>query len=45
MESLKKYAKNKWVWVMVVAAAGLASGEVFSGGKFSEVLLIILGLG
>jgi hypothetical protein len=45
METLKKYAKNKWVWVMVVAAAGLASGEVFSGGKFSDVLLIILGQG
>jgi hypothetical protein len=45
MERLKKYAKNKWVWVMVVAAAGLASGEVFSGGKFSEVLLIILSQG
>ena len=45
METLKKYAKNKWVWVMVVAAAGFASGEVFSGGKFSDVLLIILGQG
>lgn len=45
MEGLKKYAKNKWVWVMVVAAAGLASGEAFSGGKFSQMLLIILGQG
>lgn len=43
MDSFKKYMKNKWVWVIVVAAAGLASGEVFSGGKFSQVLLIILG--
>jgi len=47
MEALKKfakkYAKNKWVWVMLVSIAGLVSDEVFLGGKFSQVLLIILG--
>ena len=49
MEALKnfarKYAKNKWLWILLVAIAGLLSDEVFLGGKFSQVLLIILGQG
>lgn len=43
MERLKKYAKNKWLWVMVIAAAALASGDAFSGGQFSQILLVLLG--
>ena len=43
MESLRKYTKNKWVWVVVIAAAALASGDAFSGGQFSQILLVLLG--
>lgn len=43
MESLRKYAKNRWVWVIALALAALASGEAFSGGQFSQILLVLMG--
>ena len=43
MQKLKTLAKNRWLWVLVIAAAALASGDAFSGGQFSQILMVLLG--
>jgi hypothetical protein len=42
MESLKKYAKNKWVWVIALAAAALVGGGAYSD-QVTQVILILMG--
>jgi len=42
MDKVKSLAKNKWVWVIVLAAAALVSGGTY-GDKIAEVILSVLG--
>jgi hypothetical protein len=42
MESLKKYAKNKWVWVIALAAAALVGGGTYSD-QVTQVILMLMG--
>jgi len=44
METLKKYAKNKWVWVIALALAALVGGGTYSD-QVSQAILVILGQG
>ena len=44
MERLKKYAKNKWVWVICLAAAALVGGGTYSD-QVAQAILVILGQG
>ena len=42
MDRVKKLAKNKWVWIIALAAAALAGGGSY-GDQIAEVILSILG--
>jgi len=42
MDRVKKLAKNKWVWIIALAAAALAGGGTY-GDKIAEAILTILG--
>ena len=42
MESLKKYAKNKWVWVIVLALAALVGGGTYSD-QVTQIILMLMG--
>lgn len=42
MDRVKKLAKNKWVWIIALAAAALAGGGTF-GDQIAEAILSILG--
>lgn len=42
MDRVKKLAKNKWVWIIALAAAALAGGGSY-GDQITEVILSILG--
>jgi hypothetical protein len=44
MESLKKYAKNKWVIVIALALAALIGGGAYSD-EVAQAILVILGQG
>jgi hypothetical protein len=44
MESLKRYGKNKWVWVIVLALAALVGGGTYSD-QVAQAILVILGQG
>lgn len=44
MEMLKKYAKNKWVWVIALAVAALVGGGTYSD-QVMQAILVILGQG
>lgn len=43
MESLKKYAKNKWVWVIALALVALVGGTY--PDQVTQAILVILGQG
>lgn len=42
MDVLKKYAKNKWVWVIALALAALASGGAYSD-QVTQIILMLMG--
>jgi len=44
MEILKKYAKNKWVWVIALALAALVGSGTYAD-QVAQVILVILGQG
>ena len=37
-----KFLKNKWLWVMFLAAAALAGGGTYSG-QVQQIILMLLG--
>jgi len=42
MEGLKKYAKNKWLWVLLLSAAALIGGGTYSD-QATQMILMLLG--
>ncbi len=42
MEKVKTLAKNRWVWVIALAAVALASGGAYSD-QLTQVILMIMG--
>jgi hypothetical protein len=44
MDNLKTYAKNKWVWVIILGAAALVGGGTYSD-QVTQAILVILGQG
>ncbi len=44
MEILKKYTKNKWMWVIALALVVLVGGGTYSD-QVAQVILVILGQG
>lgn len=44
METFKKYVKNRWVWVIVLALAALVGGGTYSD-QVAQAILVILGQG
>ena len=44
MDTLKRYAKNRWLWVIALALAALVGGGTYSD-EVAQAILVILGQG